>query len=218
MKSSRRHDGIRFAGPARVHPSHDPVVIEFGSASAAHSIIHLSRKTVVIEFGPESAVSIEIQSTSNSVRRPTRVYDPSKSSRPQIRVRVSGPFYHPLETVVIEFGSESAAQPIFPGHSPSQSSSNTSFQVAEIQTSLASISGRQSGLGRVYHPPNQICHPSKSSLSIIHWPGPHHRSLAPPSELEGAPSTDHHDLVNENILRFRLSLGASHTWSCCDDA
>ena len=127
--------------------------------------------------------------TSNSVRRPTRVYDPSKSSRPpsQIRVRVSGPFYHPLETVVIEFGSESAAQPILPGHSPSQSSSNTSFQVAEIQTSLASISGRQSGLGRVYHPPNQICHPSKSR------PGPHHhRSLAPPSE--GAPSTD---LVNE---------------------
>ena len=120
------------------------------------------------------------------------------------------------KTVVIEFGSESAAQSILPGHSPSQSSSNTSFQVAEIQTSLASISGRQSGLGRVYHPPNQICHPSKSSLSIIHRPGPHHRSLAPPSE--GAPSTDHHDLVNENILRFRLSLGASHTWSCCDDA
>ena len=147
------------------------VCTELGSASAAHSIIHPSRKTVVIEFGPECLFSIEIQSTSNSVRRPTRVYDPSESSRPQIRVRVSGPFYHPLEKVVIviEFGSESAGQSILPGHSASQSSSNTSFQVAETQTSLASISGRQSGLGRVYHPPNQICHPSKS---IIRRPGP----------------------------------------------
>ena len=40
-------------------------------------------------------------------------YDPSESSRHPIRVRVSGPVYHPSQnTVVIEFGSESAAQSI----------------------------------------------------------------------------------------------------------
>ena len=72
--------------------------------------------------------------------------------------------------------------------------------------------GRQSGLGRVYHPPKQYLNPVtvviEFRLSIIHRPGLRfaHCSLDPPSESEVAPSTD---LVYEIILRFRLSLGAS---------
>ena len=65
--------------------------------------------------------------------------------------------------------------------------------------------------------PNPVTVVIELRLSIIHRPGPRfaHRSLNPPSKSEGTPSTD---LVNENILRFRLSLGASHAWSCFDDA
>ena len=61
-------------------------------------------------YGPSrwpSLFSIEIQSTLNSVRRPTRVYDPSKSSCHRIWVRV----IH-RKTAVIEFGSESGGQSI----------------------------------------------------------------------------------------------------------
>ena len=101
----------------------NPVLIEVGSESAAQSNIH--RKTVVIGFGSESAaslLSIEIQSTLNSVRRPTgsprdslcSIEIHSRSSRSSN----SGPSHRPCpsiihrKTVVIEFGSEPAAQSI----------------------------------------------------------------------------------------------------------
>ena len=162
-----------------------------------------------------SLSSIEIKLTSNFVRvydpsKSTRVYDPSKSSRHRIRVRVSGPVYHPSENsshrIRVRVGG-----PFY----PPGPYTDTSFQVIEIQT--PSISGRHSGLGRVYHAPKQylssiqIHSLSSSNFACLSS----NRSLDPPSESEGAPSPD---LDNANILRFRLSLDGSRAWSCCDDA
>ena len=94
--------------------------------------------------------------------------DPSENCSHRIRVRVSGSVYPP---------SKSRASH---GRHPE---SKASFQVIEIQTLTISSSGRQSGLGRVYHP---LSHPSKSSrhrFSHVYHPsaGPlfTHRSLDP---------------------------------------
>ena len=101
-----------------------------------------------------SQVSIEIQSTSNSIRGPTRVQDPSKSqiqtssnSSPSHSAAAAQSIIH-RKTVVIEFGSESTSQSILPGHS--RSSWNISFQVIEIQTSSIRCQSGCFKLGVIY--------------------------------------------------------------------
>ena len=179
-----------------IHPSRK--VIEFGSESVAKSILH--RNPVDIEFcWPAPG---------------TRVYDPSKSSRHRtmIRVRVSGPVYHPSENSSrIRVRVSGPVYP--PGPGP--------FTVANIISNYRNSDAIHFGSPEQPRPsvskaqPISVIHPNPVTvviefrLSIIHQPGPRfaHRSLHPPSESEGTPSTD---LVNENILRFRLSLGLSH--------
>ena len=104
---------IRVRVDAILHPTRNPVVMEFGLPAQPESMIHWHPNPVVNEFGSESAaqseshllgfesaVSIEIQSTSNSVRRPGMIH---------------------RNTVAIESGSESSAQSILPGHPRSSS-------------------------------------------------------------------------------------------------
>ena len=166
----------RVNGPV-YHPSRKTLVIEFGSESAAQSILPPAPGPFTVRVCSRSSSYtsfqvIEIQTPSISGRQsglptgsPGRVYDPSKSSRHRIWVRVSGPVYHPSpsETVVIEFMIRvrvgGAVYPLAGSraiHGRHQTGdSNTSFQVIEIQT--PSISGRQSLSG------SNICHQSKSS-------------------------------------------------------
>ena len=227
-KSSRH--GIRFAGPARVH---DP------SESSRHWIrVRVS--------GPVYHPS---ESESHRIRVPCRVggpvYSPSKSSRHRIlfagplepmihpgkasrhrtRVRASGPVYHPLENsshrIRVRVGRGPVCPPgaIHGRHRTIISSYRNSEFIyfgSPKRPRLPSVSSTQPISGIHPNPVTAVIK-LEFRLSIIHKPGPRlaHRSLDPPSE--GAPSTD---LVNDNILRFRLSSshGASHAWSCCDDA
>ena len=160
--------------------------------------------------------SRQSESTSNSA---TRVNDPSKFSRHRTRVRVSGPVYHPSENsshrIRVRVGGPGSlsSRDIHGRHRTIISSYRNSDVIyfgSPERPRPPSVSSAQ---------PISVIHPSNfasgclSSIGLARvWP-PRlaHRSLDPPSE--GAPSTD---LVNENILRFRLSLGASHAWSCCD--
>ena len=186
-ESSRHRIRVRISGPVH-HPSESEshrIRVRVGgpvyspSKSCRHRILFagllesmILRNPVVIEFGSESAAQ-------------SPVYHPSENSSYRIRVRVGGP---------------TAAQSILPGHPLSPSHRTHHFKLSKFRRHPFRP-GRQSGLGRGYHPPNQCLSSIQIQpgtvviefrLSIIHRPGPRfaHRSLDPPSESEGAPSTD----------------------------
>ena len=125
---------FRVAGP-------NPVVIEFGSESAAQSIIHPSRK--VIKFGSRAeSVAQSILHGNPVVGSRHRILfagplEPVIHPNPVVIERESESAAQSIihrKTVVIEFGSESAAQSVLPGHS--RSSSNNHFNFSKFSRLL----------------------------------------------------------------------------------
>ena len=96
--SKPRHHRIRLYAHSLIRVHRNPVVIEFGSESAAQSDIH--RNPGVIKFGSGAGPA-------------RRLYHPSESSRHRIRVRVGGPgpvydpSYHP--SALLSFGIQSSS-------------------------------------------------------------------------------------------------------------
>ena len=86
------------------HPTADLVTLSSSSSGCFH--LHWTSSTCFRLHTIENPAGSPAQPESTS-------YDPSESSRHRIRVRVSGPVYHPSrKTAAIEFGFESAAQTI----------------------------------------------------------------------------------------------------------
>ena len=144
--------------------------IEFGSESPGgpvYSLAKSSRHRILRLFAPLAA----------------RVYDPSKSSLYLIRARVFGIVFYPSENSHGRLGSHRILVPV--GGSilhPNPVAVVIEHIVSINRNSDVMHFGSPSGLGRVYHPPNQswtsVIHLNpvmvviEFRLSIMHRPGP----------------------------------------------
>ena len=116
------------------HPTADLVTLSSSSSGCFH--LHCTSSTCFRLHTIENPAGSPAQPESTS-------YDPSESSRHRIRVRVSGPVYHPSrKTVAIEF--DRVGGPVYP---PSKSSRHR----IRIAGSLAAAAARPAPPASLFH-------------------------------------------------------------------